>query len=144
MATQNDQKLVSNDTRASRLRSTGAVFSGLITVVVLSLGTDQVFHVLDVYPPWGAPMRNPGLCLLALSYRTLFGVAGSYIAARLAPRNPMRHAMVLGAIGFVLSLAGAIATIPMDLGPAWYPVSLVVTALPGAWLGGILHGRSTA
>ncbi len=66
-------------------------------------------------------------------------VLGSYIAARLAPRNPMRHALILGAIGFVLSLAGAIATIPMDLGPAWYPIALVVTALPCTWLGGALQ-----
>jgi len=120
-------------------RSTGAVLLGFVAVVVLSLGTDQVLHMLEVYPPWGQPMRDPGLNLLALAYRCVYGVLGSYIAARLAPRNPMRHALVLGVIGFVLSLAGALATIPMDLGPAWYPIALVVTALPGAWLGGALH-----
>jgi len=64
----------------------------------------------------------------------------SWIAARLAPYAPMRHALALGMIGFVLSLAGAIAALTMaDLGPAWYPIALVVTALPCAWLGGALH-----
>ena len=62
-------------------------------------------------------------------------VVGSYIAARFAPYAPMRHAMVLGLVGLVLSTAGAIATIPMNLGPAWYPIALVLTALPCAWLG---------
>jgi hypothetical protein len=56
-----------------------------------------------------------------------------------APRNPMHHALVLGVIGFAPSLAGAIAAIRMDLGPDWYPIALAVTALPCAWLGGVLH-----
>jgi len=120
-------------------RSTGAVLLGFFAVVVLSLGTDQLLHALEVYPPWGQPMNDNGLLLLALAYRIVYAVLGSYIAAWLAPRNPMRHALVLGAVGTVLSLAGAIATIPMDLGPSWYPIALVLTALPCAWLGGVLH-----
>lgn len=124
-------------------RSTAAVLLGLIAVVALSLGTDQLLHVLGVYPPWGQPMYDPGLCLLALAYRCVYAVLGSYIAARLAPHDPMRHALALGVVGLVLSSAGAIATIPMRLGPAWYPIALVLTAVPCAWLGGALHRRST-
>ena len=127
------------------IRSVGAVFLGFITVVVLSLGTDQILHVLKVYPPWGQPMHEPGLNLLALAYRTVFAILGSYIAARFAPRNPMRHAMALGVVGLVLSAAGAIATITKyDLGPAWYPIALVITALPCAWIGGALNRRRHA
>ena len=121
------------------LRSTGAVLLGFIAVVALSLATDQVLHSLEVYPPWGQPMHDTGLVLLALSYRIVYGVLGSYIAARLAPRHPMRHAMALGVAGFVLSTAAAIATIPMDLGPSWFPIALVLTASPCAWVGGALH-----
>ncbi len=122
------------------LRSTAAVILGFFAVVVLSLGTDQVLHVLEVYPPWGQPMYDPGLNLLALAYRCVYGVVGSYIAATFAPHDPMRHALALGVVGLVLSLAGAIVTIAtMDLGPDWYPVALVLTALPCAWLGGVLH-----
>ncbi len=125
-------------------RSTGAVLLGFVAVVMLSLGTDQVFHWLEVYPPWGEPMRDPGDNFLALIYRCVYAVIGSYIAARLAPRNPMRHAVVLGLVGFIVGTAGAVATIPMDLGPAWYPIALAVTALPCGWLGGLLHGRGQA
>lgn len=120
-------------------RSAGALLLGFVAVVALSLGTDQLLHGLDVYPPWGQPMRAASLNFLALSYRTVYGILGSYIAARFAPRNPMRHAMTLGGIGFVLSVAGAIAATRMDLGPLWYPIALVATTLPGAWLGGLLH-----
>ena len=91
----------------SLLRSTGALLAGFFAVVVLSLGTDQVLHVLNVYPPWGQSMHEPRLNLLALSYRIVYTVLGSYMAARLAPRNPMRHALILGVIGFVVGSAGA-------------------------------------
>jgi len=132
-------------THARRLlRSTGAVLLGFLAVVVLSLGTDQVLHVLQVYPPWGQPMHDPGLNLLALSYRIGYTVVGGYITARLAPHSPMRHALALGIVGFAVGAAGAIATIPMHLGPSWYPIALVLTALPCAWLGGALHRRSQA
>jgi hypothetical protein len=119
----------------------GALLLGFIAVVVLSLATDEVLHLLKVYPPWNQPMYDSGLCLLALSYRIVYTVLGSYIAARYAPHNPMSHAMVLGVIGLVVGTAGAIATIPMHLGPAWYPIAIAATALPSAWLGGLLYLR---
>jgi hypothetical protein len=123
-------------------RSTGAIVLGFVAVVVLSLGTDEVLHLLKVYPPWGQPMFDPRLNLLALSYRIVYTILGSYIAARFAPRNPMRHALILGAIGFVLSIPGVIIATQMKLGPVWYPIGLVVTALPCAWLGGVLFEKS--
>lgn len=46
-----------------------------------------------------------------------------------------------GVVGLVLSVAGAITAITtMDLGPAWYPIVLALTAVPCAWLGGALQG----
>lgn len=119
-------------------RSILAVFLGLLAVFVLSLATDQIMHVLDIYPPWGEPMREPGLNLLALSYRLVYGIIGGYITARFAPYGAVGHALVLGGIGTALSLAGAIGAISMDVGPAWFPIALVLTALPCAWLGGVL------
>ncbi len=123
------------------LRSVAAIFIGFFTVVVLSLGTDQVLHVLEVYPPWGQAMHESGLNLLALSYRTAFNVLGGYLTARVAPAQPLRHATVLGGVGTVIGTLGAIATIPMNLGPAWYPIALAVTAVPSCWLGGVLFER---
>lgn len=122
-----------------------AVVLGLLAVVVLSLGTDQVLHVLKVYPPWGQPMYDSGLLGLALAYRCVYAVLGSYLAARLAPRRPMRHALVLGIVGLALSLVGLAATlITRALGPTWYPAALVLTALPCAWLGGVLEAKQAA
>jgi len=120
------------------LRSTLAVIAGFVAIFVLSLGTDQILHSLGVYPPWGEPMRETSLNLLALAYRLVYDTFGCYLTARLAPRNPMRHALTLGGIGFVLSSLGAVGGIMQDLGPAWYPILLALSSLPSAWLGGVL------
>ena len=129
----------------NRPRSIGAVALGFFTVVVLSLATDQLLHVLDVYPPWGQPMYDPALNMLALTYRIVYGILGGYIAARFAPHSPMRHAMILGVIGLVVGTAGAIAAISAgNLGPSWYPILLALSAVPTSWLGAVLHSRRLA
>lgn len=120
-------------------RSIAAVFLGFLAVVVLSLGTDEIFHLLRVYPPWNEPMYGAGLCLLALSYRVVYTVVGGYITAKLAPYFPMTHVWVLAGIGLFMGTLGAVTTIPMHLGPAWYPIAIAVTTVPCTWLGGILH-----
>ncbi|WP_309083283.1 hypothetical protein [Chelativorans sp.] len=121
------------------LRSTGALVLGFVTVVALSVGTDQLCHSLGIYPPWGEPMETAQY-VLALAYRVVYAVLGSYIAARLAPTRPMLHAMILGAIGFVLSVAGAAAT--WHMGDHWYAIAVALTSLPCAWAGGALFTRT--
>lgn len=126
--------------RRSLLRSTTAVFVGFISVAVLSLGTDQVLHVLQVYPPWGQPMWDPRLNLLALSYRIVYTILGGYITAWLAPHTPMRHVLVVAILGLIAGSAGAIVAIRVaDLGPNWYPIALALTGFPCVWLGGKLY-----
>jgi hypothetical protein len=120
-------------------RSIVAVVAGFFAVAGLSLATDQVLHVLEVYPPWGQPMHETGLNLLALSYRIVYAVLGGFITARLAPRAAMRHVMILALIGLAAGTAGAIVAITLaDLGPRWYPIALAVTSYPCTWFGGRL------
>jgi hypothetical protein len=118
-------------------RSIGAVVAGFVAVVILSLGTDVVLHATGVFPPLGQ-LVSDALLLLATVYRTAFAIAGCYLTARLAPDWPMRHAMVGGVIGLVLSTVGAVVTWNKGpaFGPHWYPLALIATALPCAWVGG--------
>jgi len=84
-------------------------------------------------------MVGTGLYLLALSYRIVYTVLGGFITARLAPRTPMRHVMVLCPIGLAAGIAGVIVALTRgDLGPNWYPIAIAVTAYPCTWLGGRL------
>jgi hypothetical protein len=121
-------------------RSTVAVLAGAITGIVLALGSDYMMRAAGIFPALGQPMSD-ALFLLATTYRTVYGVAGSYITARLAPDRPMGHALVLGAIGLAVSIAGLAATwnrVP-SLGPHWYPLALVVLGMPQSWAGGKLR-----
>ena len=123
-------------------RSIVAVVAGFLAVAGLSLATDQLFHVLEVYPPWGQPMYDTWDNVLALSYRVIYTVLGGFITARLAPRAPMRHVMILAIIGLVAGSAGAIGAIAIGgLGPNWYPIAIAVTAFPCTWLGGVMGSR---
>ncbi len=122
------------------LRRIGALFAGLLAVIILSIGTDMVMHALRIFPPWGEPMGD-ALFTLALAYRSAYAVAGSYVAARLAPDRPMQHALVIGVVGLALSIVGAVATWNSgpEFGPKWYPLALVAIAMPCAWVGGKLR-----
>jgi peptidoglycan/LPS O-acetylase OafA/YrhL len=124
------------------LRSLGAVLAGIMADVILTVGTDSILHATGVYPPWGQPLTDAdALMLLATIYRLVYGIAGSYITARLAPNRPVRHALVCGVVGLVICIAGAVATWNGGpaFGPHWYPLTLIATAVPCAWLGGQLR-----
>jgi hypothetical protein len=122
-------------------RSIGAVLAGMLVGIILTIGTDIVLHAVGVFPPWGQSMVGfGGALLLATIYRTVYGVAASYIIARLAPDRPMQHALVGGVVGLAVSILGAAVTWNKGpaFGPHWYPLALVVLAMPQAWVGGKL------
>ena len=129
------------DTKPPRLilRRIGAVLAGLLFVVIISTATDALMHATGIFPPLGQSMAD-SLFVLALAYRIIYSIVGGYITARLAPDQPVKHALVLGAIGFVLGLAGTIATWNRgpEFGPKWYPLLIMLTAIPSCWTGGKL------
>ena len=122
------------------LRSIGAVLAGLAFIILASIGTDLMLEHM-IMPSMDTPRAGPAVLALALAYRTIYGVTGGWIAARLAPVNPVRHAVVLGAIGTFAAVAGAIAM--WGFGNHWYPIALAMLSLPGTWLGGRLAERRT-
>jgi len=95
---------------------------------------------------WRLPSVGPAddrrrRSLLATAHRVVYGIAGSYIAARFAPDRPVQHALVLGVFGVIVSIVGAVVRWNRGpaFGPHWYPLALVATAIPCAWLGGKLR-----
>jgi hypothetical protein len=127
--------IAGGDTPPRRMgRSVWAIVAGFLAVVALSLGTDVVLHQLGIFPPLGQRMADQ-LFVWSTIYRTIYGIIGSYLTARLAPCRPMWHAMLGAIIGMILGTAGAVATWNKDLGPHWYAVALVVEGIPCAWIG---------
>jgi hypothetical protein len=84
---------------------------------------------------------SDALFVLATAYRIVYAIVASYIIARLAPNRPMQHALVGGALGFVVSAVGTVVTWNKgpEFGPHWYPIALMVTAIPCAWVGAKLR-----
>jgi hypothetical protein len=123
------------------LKGIGAILAGIVFIVVTHTATDFVLERLGVFPPPEQGFHVTWLVVTATIYRTIYTIAGGYITAALAPEPPMRYVIILGLIGLIVSTVAAIATIPMKLGPAWYPITLAVLALPSVWLGGKLRTK---
>ena len=115
-----------------------AVVSGVLFIIVVTTLVDIVLHATGVFPPTDQPISD-ALALLATSYRIVISVGGAWLTARLAPDKPMKHAMSLGYVGVVLGLVGVVTTWNLGLGPRWYPISLVVLAIPQCWAGGKIY-----
>ena len=124
-------------------KSVWAVVAGVLFIIVITTLVDIALHVAKVFPAADQPLSD-GQCLLATSYRIVISVFGAWLTARLAPRNPMKHALILGVVGTVLGLIGVIVTWNLNLGPHWYPIALAVLALPQCWLGGRLYEMKSA
>lgn len=119
-------------------RSIFALLAGIAVGVVLSIGTDWGMGAMGVAPAQNE--RWPDQLLLgAALYRSIYGVIAGYVIAWLAPNRPMGHALLAGALGMLASALGAIAAWSSTTGQHWYPIVLVLTALPTAWIGAKLR-----
>ena len=125
------------------LKGIGAILAGIVFIVVSHTATDFVLERLGVFPPPEQGFHITWMVVTATVYRSIYTVVGGYVTAALAPDPPMRYVIILGLIGLALGTIAAIVTIPMKLGPAWYPIALAVLALPCVWLGGKLRTRTT-
>jgi hypothetical protein len=134
---------IMNDAQPRRTgRSVLAILAGMFIAIALTLITDVLLHAIGVFPPMGASLAGyDRALLLATLYRTVYGIGGCYVTARLAPARPMKHALIGGFIGLIVSIIGAAVTWNKGpaFGPHWYPLALIVLALPTAWLGGKLR-----
>ena len=121
-------------------KSIWPVVAGVLVIVGVTTLVDAVLHVVRVYPPMDQPIDDR-LAVLATAYRIVISVGGAWLTARLAPERPLQHALFLGGVGVVLGTIGLLATWNLGLGPRWYPVALVVLAIPQCWMGGWLYER---
>ncbi|MDB5971978.1 MAG: hypothetical protein JWQ90_4428 [Hydrocarboniphaga sp.] len=117
-------------------KSVWAVVAGVLVIVVVTTLVDVLCHLLGVFE---GPKLNDAQAAIATAYRIVISVGGAMLTAKLAPQNPMKHALILGVVGTLLGLVGLLVTWNKGLGPHWYPIALMVLAIPQCWLGGKLH-----
>ena len=121
-------------------RSILAIVTGFIAIAVLAFGTDAAMRVAmpSAFGPDGRVDSVP-LLLFTQLYVFVYAVAGCYLAAWLAGRKPMQHALILGVLGLVFNVAGTVAM--WNTAPAWYHILALLLVIPAAWLGGKIRER---
>ena len=115
------------------LRSIGAVLAGYL---VFAISAALLFKLTARAPHAAAPL---GFIVLSTLYGIAFAILAGYVAASLAGREPLGHAIaVAGIIGLgalismVLSAAGA---------TLWSQLAALVLMAPSAALGGLIRRR---
>jgi len=132
----------------AKLRSPLAVLAGVVAgAFVIALFEFLGQHVYP--PPAGMDPRNPesiraamahvpkGALFLVLVAWSAGSVVGGALAARIAPRRPVIHALVVGG----LLLAAGVMTMLELPHPGWFQLAGVATFLPAAWAGSRLVRR---
>lgn len=124
-------------------RSIVAIAVGFVVIAALALGTDLAIRaaIPGAFGPTGRTDSVP-ILLLVLGYVGLYATFGCWLAARLAPDRPMRHAIILGLLGFAFNIMGTIAA--WDTAPRWYHISALCLVMLWAWLGGYIRERQLA
>ncbi|MDZ4115316.1 MAG: hypothetical protein U1C54_04795 [Xanthomonadaceae bacterium] len=79
-----------------------------------------------------------GALVVVIAGWALGSVVGGWLAAKLAPRSPVAHALVLGG---VLTLAG-IANNMMIPPPMWFWLGSLAVLIPGCYFGARLGAGS--
>jgi uncharacterized BrkB/YihY/UPF0761 family membrane protein len=119
------------------IKSIFAVFAGLIFIVATHTIVDQVLQAKNILPKDNLWVST-NLILLVIFYRAILSFFGCFLTAHLAPQKPLKHSLILGGIGTVFSIIGSIANQHYNLGPNWYPWTLVILSLPIAYFAGYL------
>lgn len=100
--------------------------SGGLAFMMLVAGSDM--------PREPRPFDGPVWILaFEITVSALAAIAGGWVCARLAPRNPMRHAQVLVGIMGALGIVSVVGE--LGLKPLWSSIAVVVVGIAGALLG---------
>jgi len=131
------------------IRSVLAVLAGIAVLTITSFAIESMANPL-LRQAWPNTFRDPTsfstnlpASLFLYFYTGLCIICGGYITAWLAGRQPVRHALIMGAIQTVLTLIAW-----LSFGQVYGPeaplrnwVVMIALTIPAAWYGGTLRAR---
>ena len=123
-------------------RSILAIVAGFVLTGALIVGT--TFAVTAAMPGAFDARQVPtstGILLLMHLYVAVYATLGCWVAARLAPSRPMRHAMIVGVLGCLVNLANPNI---WSMYPLWSNLVSVTTPLLWGWIAGTIRERQLA
>jgi hypothetical protein len=123
-------------------RSILAVVAGFVLTGLLIGATT---FALVTTSPGAFDARNAptslGMLLAMHAYVAVYATLGCWLAARLAPSHPMRHALIVGALGVIVNAANPAI---WSLYPLWSNVISIGSPLLLGWLAGTIRERQLA
>ena len=125
------------------VRSIVAVVAGFVVVgLLIALAQAGVIAAFPAHFDAKGGTSHLGMLLLMQGYVAVAATFGGWLAARLAPTAPLRHALIVGALGVLVNVASA--AMSWALYPSWAHVVGILTAMLWAWLGGTIRERQLA
>ena len=129
------------------LRSIVGVLVGIVVLTVASFAIEAaadpiLIHLFpDALPNRAALQQNLPASIFLFFYTSLCLVLGAHVAAWIAGRAPVVHALIMGAVEVVLTFIAMIhfANLPKRN----FLVTMIFT-IPVAWIGGALRANHTA
>ena len=117
-------------------RSVFAVVAGIVTLTVASFAIEGAVGLLV-----NAPVVNQQLWfrMLTMGYTLACVAAGGYVAAWLARRMEVRHAVVMGAVEAMFTIGAMIQL--RESQPLWTWTAGIALIVPAAWLGGMIRAK---
>lgn len=125
-----------------------SVLAVLVGYLVVAVVIAAKFMLLRQFLPGVLPapgeevFPTTGWLLAILGSDIALMIAAGLVTARLAPRAPLAHTVILGVVMVALGLTWMFVF--WGWLPLWYQVVLVSVAIPAAATGGSLHGQRLA
>lgn len=128
------------------LRSILGVLAGIVVLTVASFAIEAVAAPIltrlfpNALPNRAAVEQNLPASIFLFFYTSLCLVLGAYVAAWIAGRAPVLHALIMGAVEVVLTFVAMVHF--TNLPKRNFIVSMIFT-IPVAWIGGALRARQS-
>lgn len=122
-------------------RSILGVIAGFVATIVLSVACDAIVRMLAP-GAFGADGRSPGpvMMVVGVLYTLASATVGGFIAALIARRAELMHALVLGTLGAAVTLLIIVAAPATQRTVAMFVSAMLV--IPATVLGGWMRRRS--
>jgi hypothetical protein len=117
------------------LRSILAIVAGCVVLIATGLLTDTIlFKLFPAMIDAQEHVTSTTVAFLMLSYSIAYCVFAAYVAASIARRREVAHALALGVVLVLLLIYPTIRF--WDTTPVWYHVALFVLTIPACVAGG--------